>query len=173
MAAKKPHSRSRNARRSRIPLILGAAAALALAAGLWHLTRPQGESAAGAETADSSPAGNNGLTSRETAAMPEALEAISGRWVRPDGGYVLEIREGRAGGHLDVAYFNPRPIHVSRAAWMESAGGLQVFVELTDTGYPGATYMLTYDPDRDVLSGIYTQPAYQQDFDVEFTRLRE
>jgi hypothetical protein len=42
-------------------------------------------------------------------------DLLRGRWVRPDGGYVIEIREAQAGGGPDAAYLNPRPINVSRA----------------------------------------------------------
>jgi len=93
-----------------------------------------------------------------------------GRWLREDGGYVLEIRGGATGGMLEARYFNPRSIHVSRAAWYEGAGVLQVLVELNDTGYPGATYVLRHDPKSDRLVGQYTQPAMQQAFEIEFVR---
>lgn len=105
--------------------------------------------------------------------VPDSVQNVMGRWVREDGGYILEVREARAGGHLDAVYFNPRPINVSRAAWMERAGVLQVFVELTDVGYPGATYMLRHDRERNRLVGEYTQPAMNQSFEVEFAPERQ
>lgn len=104
---------------------------------------------------------------------PDAVIEVAGRWRRNDGGYILEILEGRLGGHLEAAYYNPRPINVSRAAWMERPEGLQIFVELNDQGYPGATYMLIFDPDRDVLTGVYNQPQFQQEFEVEFVRVNQ
>ena len=107
------------------------------------------------------------------AAMPEQVRRVTGRWLREDGGYVLEIKGGAAGGVLDVAYFNPRSIHVARAAWDEGAGTLQVLVELDDVGYPGATYILSHDPKEDKLVGEYRQPAMQQSFEIEFVRERK
>jgi hypothetical protein len=44
-------------------------------------------------------------------------ERLVGRWLRSDGGYVLEIRRTEPDGRLDAAYLNPRSIHVSRAEW--------------------------------------------------------
>ena len=100
------------------------------------------------------------------------VQRVLGAWVREDGGYTLDLRNARVGGHIDATYLNPNPIHVSRAAWMERAGTLEVFIELTDTGYPGATYMLRHDRERDRLVGEYTQPAMQQTFTIEFSRKR-
>jgi len=97
-------------------------------------------------------------------------QRLIGRWVRPDGGYVLDIRAVQAGGNLDAAYFNPNPIHVSRAEWRKETGGLSVFIELNDKNYPGATYRLRYYPDSEQLAGEYTQPLVQQTFDVYFVR---
>src|SRR6266850_2054637 len=36
-----------------------------------------------------------------------ASQSLKGRWLRPDGGYVLEIRDINPDGMMDVAYFNP------------------------------------------------------------------
>jgi hypothetical protein len=107
------------------------------------------------------------------AATATAADAgpILGRWQRPDGGYVLEITAWKPGGKLEVNYFNPRPIHVGQAAWTRTSDGLNAFVELRDTGYPGATYALRFDPARDRLVGSYYQPAAGQTFEVEFARL--
>lgn len=103
-------------------------------------------------------------------AVPDAVRKVLGRWVRADGGYVLELRKADLSGALEAGYFNPNPIKVSRAVWMQGGAGLQVAVELNDTGYPGATYLLNHDTAGDRLVGKYTQPAMQQSFDIEFVR---
>ena len=97
-------------------------------------------------------------------------ERLVGRWVRPDGGYVLDIRLAQAGGQLDAAYLNPRSIKVSRAEWRREDGRLLVFAELRDVNYPGSTYNLRYVPDPDRLVGAYYQAVQRQTFDVEFVR---
>jgi len=97
-------------------------------------------------------------------------QRLIGRWVRPDGGYAIDVRSVQAGGNLDVAYFNPNPIHVSRTEWRKEGDILTVFVELNDKNYPGATYKLRYYPDSEQLAGTYTQPLVQQTFDVYFVR---
>ncbi len=97
---------------------------------------------------------------------------LIGRWLRPDGGYVLELREPTPEGLLKAGYSNPQSIHVSHAEWRRAAGELGVFVELRDVNYPGSTYTLAYEPVTDRLVGSYYQALLQQQFTVEFERLR-
>ncbi len=97
-------------------------------------------------------------------------QRLVGRWVRPDGGYVLELREAMKNGNLKAGYFNPRPINVAKAEWRRTDGALTVFVELRDINYPGSTYTLQYDPASDRLKGRYFQAVERQTFAVEFAR---
>ena len=96
---------------------------------------------------------------------------LNGRWLRPDGGYVLEIRGASAGGAIDVAYRNPQPINVARAEATHAGSSVKVFIELRAPGYPGSTYTLTYDAQRDQLQGTYFQAALGQSFAVAFVRM--
>jgi hypothetical protein len=107
------------------------------------------------------------------ASAPEQVspDRLVGRWLRPDGGYVVEIGGAQGDGRLDAIYLNPRPIHVSRAAWRREGGRLQVFIELRDANYPGSTYDLRYAPQQDRLVGDYFQAVQQQTFYVEFIRM--
>ena len=102
---------------------------------------------------------------------PDNLRKLVGRWVRPDGGYVIDIRNVHADGKLQAAYFNPRPIHVSQEQVTQKEGEIQILIELRDVGYPGATYALRYNAKHDVLAGLYHQPAVGQTFDVVFVRM--
>lgn len=102
----------------------------------------------------------------------KTLQKLVGRWLRPDGGYVIEIRKIDVDGRMDAAYFNPRPIHVSRAVAMTQGEETKVFIELQDVGYPGSSYTLTCYPQKDVLAGIYHQAAMGQDFEVVFVRMK-
>ena len=95
---------------------------------------------------------------------------IAGKWLRPDGGYVLELSDVKPGGKLKAAYFNPRPINVAKAEWRSVDGRIQVFVELRDVNYPGSTYTLIYDPEQDRLNGYYYQAVQKVTFDVVFIR---
>jgi hypothetical protein len=109
----------------------------------------------------------------ESAEVEEAkgsLQALIGRWLRPDGGYIIEIRSISANGKLDAGYFNPRPINVSRAEASHRGDEVRVFVELQDVGYPGSTYTLIYDPQPEVLRGVYFHAGLSQTFDVVFVR---
>ena len=96
---------------------------------------------------------------------------LAGRWQRPDGGYVLELTGIGPEGLVKAAYFNPRPINVSRSEWRRREGRLELFVELRDVNYPGSTYTLVYQSEKDRLYGIYYQAALGQMFEVEFVRL--
>lgn len=100
------------------------------------------------------------------------LTNLVGRWERPDGGYILEIKSVDDGGKVDAAYFNPGPINVARAAAMRDKGTNKVFVVLSDQGYPGCTYSLAHDPQKDELYGQYFQAAMQETFEVVFTRVK-
>ena len=111
--------------------------------------------------------------SDETAAGTEPRDDfgfLGGRWVRPDGGYVLQSGGVGPRGELQATYFNPRSIHVSQASVARVNGESQVFIELRDTGYPGATYTLIHDDERDELTGLYYQPSAGRTFDVAFVR---
>ena len=109
----------------------------------------------------------------ETAAGSSPADPVQvvGRWQRTDGGYILELGNPTFDGRLTAAYFNPRPINVSRSAWALKDGNLLVLVELRDKGYPGSTYTLAYQPDTDRLVGVYFQAAAQQRFEVVFQRI--
>ena len=100
------------------------------------------------------------------------FEELKGRWRRPDGGYIIEIRNVDATGKMDMAYINPKPINVSKAEATREGSATKVFIELRDVGYPGSTYTLTYDPQSDQLKGVYFQAAMQQKFDVVFFRTK-
>ena len=95
---------------------------------------------------------------------------LEGRWVRPDGGYVLELRDIKKDGSLKAAYFNPRPVNVHQATWESRAGVITVFVELRDINYPGSKYDLQYDPKSDRLKGAYFQAVEKQTYAIEFVR---
>ena len=97
-------------------------------------------------------------------------QRLIGRWVRPDGGYILELKDIKKDGNLKAAYFNPRPIKVFKAEWKRKQGKITVFVELRDVNYPGSKYNLHYDPKTDRLKGKYFQAFYGETYDVEFVR---
>jgi hypothetical protein len=100
------------------------------------------------------------------------FQVLKGRWQRPDGGYVLEIKNIDQRGGLEAAYFNPKPIHVAKSVAARDGNTSKVFIELRDVSYPGSTYNLTYDPKADQLKGVYWQAALNQSFDVVFDRLK-
>jgi hypothetical protein len=165
-------------------IVAGIATLAALGAlfyALW-IGQPAEKSAAGPPGASAVPAGPSVSNpaaesapahSREAGpepAIPLGFEVLRGRWLREDGGYVLELRGIGASGRMDAAYYNPGPIRVSRAEASREGANLKVFVELRDTGYPGCTYTLEYNPGSDALLGVYYQAAVDQSFDVMFVR---
>lgn len=107
-------------------------------------------------------------------AAPLSLKKLEGRWLRPDGGYVLEIKRAEEDGRLEAAYFNPQPIHVARAQATRMGSYVKVEVELRDVGYPGCLYTLLLEPGKeDALRGTYYQAALQETYDIQFDRLKE
>jgi hypothetical protein len=91
-------------------------------------------------------------------------------WLRTDASYLIKINKVYEDGNLEPQYFNPKPINVVSAIWLESYGNLKIIVELQDVNYPGSRYTLSYLPDRDILAGDYYQAVQGLTFYVEFTR---
>ncbi len=117
------------------------------------------------------PPGAPGEPSGKSADM-SALSRLIGRWQRPDGGYVLTVRNVDPDGQVDASYDNPRPIHVAKAQAATRGGEVGLYVELRDRNYPGSFYTLVYDAGRDRLAGIYHHLGLKQEFEVEFVRIR-
>jgi len=95
---------------------------------------------------------------------------IVGKWLRPDGGYVIEILNVHDQGTLEAAYYNPQPINIAQAEWKIEDSRLRIYIKFDDVNYPGSTYTLDYFPDRDQLIGAYFQATQQQTYYVEFMR---
>ena len=55
---------------------------------------------------------------------------LPGRWVRPDGGYVITIKSVDATGKLDAAYANPSPLPFAKAEAIRDGKSLKLFFEL-------------------------------------------
>jgi hypothetical protein len=101
---------------------------------------------------------------------PAAFASLPGRWVRPDGGYVISIKAADASGKLDASYANPNPLPFYTAIATADGGALKIFFELRAGGYNGSTYTLSYDVAGDQLKGTYYQAVAKQTFDVVFVR---
>jgi uncharacterized protein (DUF2147 family) len=95
---------------------------------------------------------------------------LKGNWVRPDGGYRIEIKGVAANGELDATYYNPNRLPFAKAQATLEGATLRANFELQAGGYNGSTYDLTYDPASDRLKGIYYQAVVKQKFEVFFTR---
>jgi len=114
-----------------------------------------------------------GSTHAQEIASPvkSGFDVLLGRWVRPDGGYQVTIRGVGTAGKLDAAYANPSPLPFAKAEATMEGGTIKVFLELRAGGYNGSTYDLNYDPEADVLRGIYYQAVARQKYDVYFDRV--
>ncbi len=93
---------------------------------------------------------------------------LIGQWVRPDGGYILDIKSIGTDGKIEMVYLNPRPINVSKAQANTKAGKIELFIELRDRGYPGSYYTLTFDSKTNRLVGVYHHLVLNQNFDIYF-----
>jgi len=98
------------------------------------------------------------------------FKKLKGDWVRPDGGYIISIRNINSDGRVQAAYFNPNPINVAQAKVAFKGNKVKLFLELRDEGYPGCTYDLSYDQQADQLRGIYYQAAIKESYDIVFLR---
>jgi hypothetical protein len=103
-------------------------------------------------------------------ASPAAFASLPGRWVRPDGGYVITIKSVDASGKLGASYANPSPLPFYAAMATADGGALKVFFELRAGGYSGSTYTLNYDTAGDQLKGTYYQAVARQTYEVLFVR---
>jgi hypothetical protein len=110
-------------------------------------------------------------TSTSMAGNP-GFEQLKGRWVRPDGGYIIEITSVGEDGKLAAKYYNPRSIHVEKAEAVQKDGKIEVFIELQDINYPGSTYRLVYNTEKEVLQGTYFQALERQQFEIYFKRMK-
>ncbi|MFV1963960.1 MAG: hypothetical protein ACC628_00950 [Pirellulaceae bacterium] len=142
-----------------------------------HLLLNRDREASRRGVAEEPVASSQAAEAKETASEPDGsadrqidLHELEGRWRRTDASYEIEIKEIKADGSMQAAYYNPSPIHVSNAKATEEEGTATVFIELRDVGYPGCTYDLVYDAEQDRLQGIYFQAAQQQRYPVEFVR---
>ena len=151
------------------PAAILLAVALLGAGGFWTIQWRQ-------TAAPPSPAPVAGVESATQPARAETLnpgfEKLKGKWQRPDGGYVVEIRNVEPGGKMDAAYFNPRSIFVAKAEATQEGALTKVFIELRDRNYPGSTYNLSYEAENDQLTGIYYQAALRQRYEVVFARMK-
>jgi hypothetical protein len=95
---------------------------------------------------------------------------LVGNWLRPDGGYVIEILDVHDQGTLNARYLNPQPINIAQAEWKVEDNRIRIYIKFDDVNYPGSTYTLDYFPDRDQLIGAYFQATQQQTYYVEFIR---
>ena len=109
-------------------------------------------------------------TAAPSVASESGFDVLLGRWVRPDGGYMITIRGVEPDGKLDAAYANPRPLPFAEARASRDGKTIKLFFELRAGGYNGSTYTLTYDPAYDVLYGVYYQAVARQRFNVYFVR---
>jgi hypothetical protein len=98
------------------------------------------------------------------------FKSFVGEWVRPDGGYIIRVRDIKPDGSVDAGYFNPGEINIAEANVSEWKGMCKLFIKLEDKGYPGSTYTLYYYAEKDALAGFYYQAAIKQTFEVVFIR---
>lgn len=157
------HQPADRGKSSRVSWILVGLAVAVAVAGIYLVFTRHDHSPRGVESASDS-------RSKAATRGSADFQTIVGRWMRPDGGYIISVRSVDPDGLVDAGYFNPRPINVSRAEASAEGNTVKLFIELQAAGYPGSTYELIYDPGNDALVGVYFQAAMQQRFQVVFVR---
>jgi hypothetical protein len=101
-----------------------------------------------------------------------SLDTLLGRWLRPDGNYVIQINAIKEGKKIEAQYFNPNPINIARAEIIPDSD-IRIFIEFNDRGYEGSSYDLKYDRTNDALVGKYFQATYGQTYQIGFVRIKE
>jgi hypothetical protein len=104
--------------------------------------------------------------------IPADKNRLVGNWERTDYPYKISISAVLDDGNLKAAYFNPKSINVGKATWNNADGILKIYVELRDVNYPGSSYKLNYDAEKDALAGEYFQAVQGITLEVPFTRAR-
>jgi hypothetical protein len=148
--------------------------ALLLLAGCNNSDAPSDKPSRDAKPASS---GENAQTSPDTVKSAGTLpaniqEKLTGKWLRADGAYTIEVFSVKPDGGIDAGYFNPNPVNVGKSEWKIADNKLYMRVILKDVNYPGSTYTLMYTPENDMLSGNYFQAVEGIDYDVIFRRVK-
>ncbi len=105
----------------RVALRLGLALGLAL---------PVGAGAQGPAPASTAP------PAAPATAKPN-LDVVKGTWVRPDGGYVIDVKGVGADGRLEATYFNPNQLPFAKAQASNDGGVLRVALVIQAGGDAG------------------------------------
>jgi len=105
----------------------------------------------------------------KAAEVPD-FKVLIGQWVRPDGGYIIRLKDIKPDGLIDISYYNPKEINIAEANVSEWKGMKKLFFKLKDQSYPGSTYTLYYYAEKDALAGFYYQANLKQTFEVVFMR---
>jgi len=98
----------------------------------------------------------------------EVIPNWSGEWLRSDGTYQLKVQADENSVYAE--YFNPSPINVETAEFIEKTDGRHLKVVLRDRGYPGAIYDLAYHAEPESLDGTYFNPNAGQTYTIQFYR---
>ena len=104
------------------------------------------------------------------AAEKPDFTVLLGEWIRPDGGYTIQVQEVKADSSITAAYFNPASINIAQADLSIWESLIKLYIKLEDEGYPGSTYSLFYYAEKDALAGFYYHALLKQTFEVVFFR---
>ena len=110
------------------------------------------------------------ITETAVSADKPDFKVLIGDWVRPDGGYIVRVRDLNPDGSVDAEYLNPNKINITEANVSMWKGFIKLYIKLQDKGYPGSTYTLYYYVEKDALAGFYYQAKMKQTFEVVFIR---
>lgn len=93
-----------------------------------------------------------------------------GEWQRTDGNYRIKVTSIGKENQVAVDYFNPNPIHISKAKVSTQQDLLRLDIKFQDSGYEGSSYKLYYYREKDALAGFYYQAVLDRTYKVIFFR---
>ena len=120
---------------------------------LGFVALPQGAVLASGAAFAQGPVARPATPVAAASASQPALAVLVGRWVRPDGGYVINIKAADASGKLDASYANPNPLPFYTAEATRDSGVIRLFFELRAGGYNGSTYSADLRPGKRPTQG--------------------
>ncbi|MEA3468167.1 MAG: hypothetical protein U9R57_08095 [Thermodesulfobacteriota bacterium] len=101
---------------------------------------------------------------------PTDYTIFKGEWQRTDGNYHIKVKSVGEANQVSAKYFNPEPIHISKAEVSTQQDLLRLDIKFQDSGYEGSSYTLYYYPEKDALAGFYYQAVLDRTYKVIFFR---
>jgi hypothetical protein len=100
------------------------------------------------------------------------FQVLKGRWRAQDARGVIDIQHIDPTGSMEVQYFDPEPVQVTKAQAARDGQLTKILLKLSNPSSPCCIYDLTYDSGSDRLKGVYWQKTDPKSTEVVFIRAK-